>query len=253
MSKRQNITYNNAACAYLIDNFGEKSLKTIRTKIKKLTGKRPSATAIKLKARRLGLEPLQTAHAYILIKHLNNALHTTQGSIYAKQGNFTKHIEGINGTVVDVKKFWEFIKQHENIDISHYEKGTLLPEPKPDASGKSWLDIRIKQQQEKRKKEINWDQTMIAKLKTMLQIKGYTIKEIAQQLGITENQVNYRIKKYNLIRRTQIKITDQERAEVRKLYSEGATILGLSKMYCRTPRTIRRMIQGGEEPCIEEA
>ena len=243
MTKRQNVQYNQEAIDYLINYYNEKNMTTIRKEIKRLTGVMPSSNAVRIKASRLGLECMQVGGGHILIKDINEALHTMQGNKFAKRGKFTKKIPGLNGSVVDVKKFWEYVKTNEYIDLTKYERGTLLPEPKPDRkTGKSWLDVRIEQQLERKRLEPTWDEDTIKKLSDMLESGKYSRNEIAEHFNISLNQLQYRITLYDLKRRVHIKITDKERKEIKELYKNGATIREIEKAYSRTRKTVLRII-----------
>lgn len=244
MAKRQEVRYTEEAVNYLLEHYNEKSMETIRKDLKKILGKSVTANAVRIKASRLGLECMQTGGGHILVKDIDAALHTQQGSKYARRGKFAKRIKGINGMVVNVEKFWEYIKENENIDLTQYERGTLLPEPKPDKTGKSWLDVRIEQQQQAKRNMPKWDKKDRERLTAMLTSDKYTRNDICKHFNITANQLNYRIATYGLAQRTYIPVSDKERKEILELYRQGTPIKELEQLYSRSRKTILSVIGG---------
>lgn len=241
--KRQRILYSNEAEKYLREHYGETSMYNVQKDLKKITGKLLTYNAIRIKAYRYGLESMQQARSCILVKDLNKYLNTQQGSRYAVEGGFTRKEKGINGSIVNVQKFWKWAEK-TNIDLTGYERGTLLPEPKADASGRSWLDRRIAQQVTEKHNAPNWDNFKVAKLKRLVKEKKLTRQQIADILGVNIYQLNYQVEKLELAQTVKIKVTDKEREEVRELYKNGATIAELMKMYSRCRKTIKNIIKG---------
>ena len=248
--KRQRIIYSEAAKKYLIDNYGNLDMLTIKRGLKKITGKWLTDNAIRIKAYRLGLDSMQESRACYLVKDLNELLHTTQAGKYAKEGKFGKRARGINGTIIDVDKFWKWAETSD-IDFTKYERGTILPEPKPGPDGKSWLDKRIEQQRKEKEHELIWDEQNIARLKLMIHEGKLTRSQIAKKLNITESQLNYRIQKLRLQTRIHIKITEQEKQEVYELYKNGTTITDLCTMYSRCRKSIKSSIKQMQNRGVE--
>lgn len=240
--KRQKITYSQEAEKFIRDNYGEIGFYNMQQGLKKITGKLISYNAIRIKAYRMGLETMQDARIYILIKDLNEALGTTQGNRYVKAGKLGRKEKGINGKVVNVEKFWKWA-EHANIDLTGYQRGTLLPEPKADKSGRSWLDRKIAKQVTEKHSKQEWDQLQITKLKTLIEDETITRQQIADRLGFSVNQVDYMIRKLKIVRYIRISVSDKEKEEVRKLYEEGATITELMQMYSRCRKTIKNIIK----------
>ena len=240
--KRQKVRYSEEAEKFIRDNYEEMGMYNMQQGLKKITGKLITYNAIRIKAFRMGIETKHSSRTYILLSDLNESLHTTQGGRYAKAGGFGRKEKGVNGVVVNVEKFWKWA-EHSNIDFTGYERGTLLPEPKKDETGRSWLDRRIAQQVVEKYDRRSWDQMKIAKLKRLVKQGDLNRKQIAERLGMTVSQVNSKVADLKLTKNVRINVTDREREEVRKLYNEGTTIAELMQMYSRQWKTIENIIK----------
>lgn len=226
---------------YIEENYNIQPLNVVIREVSRMTGTNITKNAIRIKASRLGA---LNNDNFIKIKDLDEALGTKQMVVHARKGNFTKKVSGVPGKVVNVKKFWEYVKAHERIDLTKYQRGTLLPEPKPEkGESKSWLDIRIQQQIAKKANYTDWSNSKLDRLKQMQKENKYTRKEIAEKLGITENQLIHVIRKNKLGRNIKLEITAQEVKEVKEAYAEGYSYREIGRMYSRTGKTIKKIVQ----------
>lgn len=183
---------------YLEENFGKYSLKTLSKNLNR------TESAIKEKCTRLGLTSALNNTGLLNTNDIAKALGVDRKTIW----NFIQY-NGLPATKkvvlrkakfwrINIKDFWKWLEKNRDlVNFSKLEKNILGPEP-------YWVDEKRKlDSRNKSRKNKNWSKAEINYLKANHKIK--TAKEIAQDLNRTENSINIKARKLNLIKVVELK------------------------------------------------
>lgn len=231
--------------------YGTIPMNNLLGKVQKAMGRTVTMRGLKLKILRMGLEPYKIATNAITLKDIEDAFNLSHSCVFYWVKNLglpAKKVKGINGYVVNPKKFWEWAKNHKGIDFSRYTKGSILPEPLPDPkTGKSWLDNAIKESWEKKHARL-WTET---DTRTLIRLKnqGLSYKEIQKYLPHkTERQIGRKAHKLKRIGasiyvRAYIPVTEEEKDMIWNMRQQGYTLQQIADEFSRDEGTIRKYLR----------
>ena len=237
--------------AFMKEHYGIIKPVTMQRRLKKMTGQDIHLYKISAKARRMGLEDIHAIRGTITANDLAEAFHVTRGTVYKwiNQKNLkAEKMKGVSSYIIDQEDFWKWA-EHQNIDFSNYEWGSILPEPKLDKkTGKSWLhDAVYRCQKEKNRK--SWPEDEV-NLLICLKNRGLSYKEIQKKFPHkTVDQLMNKVHRLkaegvNIKTMVYLPITDEEKELMMQLYNKGYTFLSIGEELSRSAKVVSDTIKG---------
>jgi len=223
-----------------------------------------TATAIQVRAVRLGLGPFLESGDYVTLNQLMVELRGSNGCSYTIQQWIdkglpvkTKKVKGSSFKVVNLDDFWKWAEKNRTIiDFSLLEENALGKEP-------DWLkdqrraDIKMKNNF----KRTPWTEAEDKRLTSLLREFKWGYRDISEKLNRTEGAIKRRILDLGLKERP-VRMsnhnpwTKEEEEIVIELYNKGYQPDIMTQYINRSAQAIRgkneRMIRGGDlEPRSE--
>lgn len=209
-----------------------------------------TATAIQVRAVRLGLGPFLESGDYITLNQLMVELRGSNGCSYTIQQWIdkglpvkTKKVKGSSFKVVNLDDFWKWAEKNRTlIDFSKLEENALGKEP-------DWVKEQRKADIEMRRfKRTNWTKAEDKRLISLLKEFRWTYREIAEKLNRTEGAIKRRMIDLGLKERP-ISMpkhnpwTKEEEGILIDLYEKGYQPDVMTKYINRSSQAIRGKIE----------
>lgn len=226
--------------AYLSDNWGKYSLKTIAKKLKR------TETAVKLKASRFGLGPIKDGDGIMTVSQLLSALGLDRGWTHHKQRlvrlGLPVHSKVIITKRVDkikLEDFWKWAEQNKDVvNWSRVEKNILGIEP-------AWVEERRKIHfYNKPDYARAWTAAEDDTLRYCVE-RGYTYQEIANKINRTSDAIRRRCYEMYLPypkRESTRRWTQAERDVAVQMQSQGYHMTAIAEKLCRSGQSVRGLL-----------